>query len=157
MNVFEEASVEYDGWFETHECVYQSEVAAVRKFVPKTGKGIEIGVGSGRFSVPFGINISIDPAYEMAKIAKVRGIHVCRAKAEYLPFKDNSFDFALMVTTLCFLENPLRALREIKRILKHHGRIIIGMLDKNSPLGILYEEKKCESKFYKDAKFYSVL
>ena len=34
MNVFEEAAVEYDEWFETHTWVYQSEIAAVRKFKP---------------------------------------------------------------------------------------------------------------------------
>jgi len=156
MNIFEEAAVEYDEWFETHKWVYQSEVEAVRKFIPETGKGIEIGVGTGRFSVPFGIKVGIDSAYEMAKIAKERGIHVCRAKAENLPFLDNSFDFALMVTTLCFLENPLKALQEIRRILKHAGKVIIGMLDDESPLGRLYEERRKESKFYRDAGFYSV-
>ena len=156
MNIFEEAAVEYDEWFETHKWVYQSEVEAVRKFIPETGKGIEIGVGTGRFSVPFGIKVGIDSAYEMAKIAKERGIHVCRAKAENLPFLDNSFDFALMVTTLCFLENPLKALQEIRRILKHAGKVIIGMHDEDSPPGKLYEEKRKKSKFYGDARFYSV-
>jgi len=61
-----------------------------------------------------------------------------------------------MVTTLCFLENPLKALQEIRRILKHAGKVIIGMLDEESPLGRLYEERRKESKFYRDARFYSV-
>ena len=39
MNVFEEAAVEYDEWFETHKWVYQSEVEAVRKFIPEAGEG----------------------------------------------------------------------------------------------------------------------
>ena len=38
MNVFEEFALEYDEWFETHKWVYQSEVAAVRKFMQKTGR-----------------------------------------------------------------------------------------------------------------------
>ncbi|MDO8132262.1 MAG: class I SAM-dependent methyltransferase, partial [Candidatus Brocadiales bacterium] len=92
----------------------------------------------------------------MAEIARKRGINVFEAKAEHLPFQDDSFDFALMVTPLCFLEDPFQALKEIKRILKPTGKIIIGMLDEDSPLGKLYEEKRNKSKFYRDARFYSV-
>ena len=156
MNIFEEASVEYDEWFETHKWVYRSEVEAVKKLIPKTGKGIEIGVGTGRFSIPFGIKVGVEPARAMAEIARKRGISVCESKAENLPFQDNSFDFALIVTTLCFLEDPFQALKEIKRILKPAGKIVIGMLDEYSPLGKLYEEKRKKNKFYRDARFYSV-
>ena len=156
MNVFEEYALEYDEWFEAHKWVYQSEVEAVRKFIPKTGKGVEIGVGTGRFSIPFGIKVGVEPAKAMAEIARKRGISVYESKAENLPFQDNSFDFALMVTTLCFLENPLKALQEIRRILKPAGKVIIGMLDEDSPLGKLYEEKRNQSKFYRDARFYPV-
>jgi len=156
MNVFEEYALEYDEWFEAHKWVYQSEVEAVRKFIPETGEGIEIGVGTGRFSVPFGIKVGIEPAHAMAEIARKRGISVYESKAENLPFQDNSFDFALMVTTLCFLENPLKALQEIRRILKPAGKVIIGMLDEECPLGRHYREKTEKSKFYKNAKFYPV-
>jgi ubiquinone/menaquinone biosynthesis C-methylase UbiE len=61
-----------------------------------------------------------------------------------------------MVTTICFLEDPLQALKEIRRILCPAGKIIIGMLDKDSPHGKLYEMKKNDSKFFKHAVFYSV-
>ena len=156
MNIFEEeASVEYDEWFETHKWVYQSEVETIRRFMPKTGNGIEIGVGTGRFSIPFGIKVGVEPARAMAEIARKQEIHVYQAKAENLPFRDNSFDFALMVTALCFLKNPLKALQEIRRILKPNGKVIIGMLDEDSPLGKFYEEKRNKSKFYRDARFYS--
>ena len=147
MNIIEEAAVEYDEWFETHEWVYQSEIEAVRKFIPETGEGIEIGVGTGCFSIPFGIKVGIEPAPAMAEIARKKGITVYEAKAEHLPFQDNSFGFALIVTTLCFLENPLKALQEIRRILKPAGKVIIGMLDEESPLGRLYEERRKELLF----------
>ena len=118
MNIFEEAAVEYDEWFETHTWVYRSEVEAARKLIPKTGEGIEIGVGTGRFSIPFGIKVAVEPARAMAEIARKRGISVYESKAENLPFQDNSFDFALMVTTLCFLENSLQALQEFSDVLE---------------------------------------
>ena len=107
-------------------------------------------------SIPFGIKVGIEPAPAMAEIARKRGITVYEAKAENLPFHANSFDFALMVTTLCFLEDTFHALKGIKRILKPTGKIVIGMLDEDSPPGKLCEEKRKKSKFYRDARFYSV-
>lgn len=40
-----------------------------------------------------------------------------------------------MVTVLCFLKDPFRALKEAKRVLKPQGKLIIGMIDPDSPLG----------------------
>ena len=74
MNVFEEFALEYDEWFETHKWVYQSEVAAVRKFMQKTGEGVEIGVGTGRFSIQFGIKVGVEPAKAMAEIVRLGSI-----------------------------------------------------------------------------------
>ncbi len=156
INIFDKYAEEYDKWFDAHIWVYQSEVRAVKMLLPQSGKGVEIGVGTGRFSVPFGINIGVEPSRAMAEIARSRGITVYDTKAENLPFDDNTFDFVLMVTTICFLEDPVQALREIRRILRPSGKIIIGMLDKDSPLGKLYENKKNGSKFFKHAVFHSV-
>ena len=155
-NVFEKYAGEYDEWFDVHPWVYQSEVQAVKMVLPQGGKGVEIGAGTGRFSVPFGITVGVEPSVAMAKIARSRGITVYDSKAEHMPIDDNAFDCALMVTTICFLEDPLQALREIRRILRPAGKIIIGMIDKDSPIGRGYESKKKSSKFYQYANFYSV-
>jgi len=112
-------------------------------------------VGTGRFAVPLGIRIGVEPAKAMADIAQKRGIEVYEAKAEKLLFDDSSFDFVLIVVTICFVQDPVQALREAKRVLKPGGYIIIGMINKESFLGKLYESKKKESKFYRHANFYS--
>jgi SAM-dependent methyltransferase len=155
-NVFDTYADEYDKWFDAHPWVFQSEMRAIKMVLPQSGRGVEIGTGTGRFSVPFGISIGVEPSTAMAEIARGRGIRVYDSKAENLPFHDGAFDFALMVTTICFLEDPMKALEEIRRILRPAGKIIIGMLDKGSPLGRLYETKKNDNKFYKYARFYSV-
>jgi ubiquinone/menaquinone biosynthesis C-methylase UbiE len=155
-NVFDKYAEEYDEWFDGHPWVYRSEVQAVKMALPQGGKGVEIGAGTGRFSIPFGITVGVEPSGAMAEIARSRGITIYDAKAENLPFDDNAFDFVLMVTTICFLEDPLQALKEIRRILCPAGKIIIGMMDKDSPQGKLYEMKKNDSKFFKHAVFYSV-
>jgi len=156
IDIFDKYAEEYDKWFDAHIWVYQSEVRAVKMPLPQSGNGVEIGTGTGRFAIPFGIRIGVEPSGAMAEIARSRGITVYDAKAENLPFDDNAFDFVLMVTTICFLEDPLQALKEIRRILRPAGKIIIGMLDKDSPLGKQYEAKKNDSKFFRHADFYSV-
>jgi SAM-dependent methyltransferase len=155
IEIFEKHATEYDEWFDENEAVYNSEILALRDLIPTEGIGLEVGVGTGRFAAPLGIRIGVEPANAMADMARKRGIDVHEAKAEALPFDDESFDFVLMVTTICFLENPLQALEEVKRVLKPGGLIIIGMIDRNSPLGKDYERKKKTSKFYKYANFHS--
>ncbi len=91
----------------------------------------------------------------MARIAEQRGISVFRTIAEKLPISDESLDFALMVTTVCFLSDIPKAFSEVHRILKPRGEIILAIIDKNSELGKKYEREKVTNKFYENAHFYS--
>ena len=78
-----------------------------------------------------------------------------KAYAEQLHFNNNGFDFVLMVTTLCFVDDPKLVLKEANRILKPNGQIIVAIIDKESSLGRSYDATKASNKFYKDATFYS--
>ncbi|MBN1797640.1 MAG: class I SAM-dependent methyltransferase [Spirochaetales bacterium] len=146
---------QYEAWFEKNKYAYESELLAVKKALPQLGIGVEVGVGSGRFAQPLGINLGIEPAKKMRQQAVKRGIKVLDATAEKIPFKDRSFDFVLMVTTICFLDDVEKACREIFRIVKENGAVIIGFVDKDSPLGKRYRKYKDDSVFYKEAIFYS--
>ena len=152
---FEKHRERYESWFERHRHAYLSELEAVRRLLPKEGKGAEIGVGTGRFAGPLGIKLGVEPSRAMAEMARKRGIEVIEGVAENLPFPDESLDYLLMVTTICFVDDPERALREAYRVLKPGGALIIGFVDKNSPIGRHYEEHKEESVFYRDARFFS--
>lgn len=154
-NAFNQFALEYESWFDIHTSAYLSEVEAIRRFIPDKGLGIEIGTGTGRFSIPFGIKIGVDPSNGMASIARSKGITMYISRAENLPFASESFYFALFVTTLCFVDNPKLALQEAYRILKSQGRIIIAIVDKESFLGKIYESMKATDKFYSNATFYS--
>ncbi len=153
--VFDENTPRYDDWFERHEIAYQSELLALKQAIPIEKSGIEIGVGTGRFAEYFDIKHGVEPSENMARVAEQRGIAVIRAVAENLPVESASFDFALLVTTVCFLSDIPKAFSEIHRILKPNGEIIIGFIDKNSAMGGKYERKKAENIFYKDAHFHS--
>ncbi|ABR56422.1 Methyltransferase type 11 [Methanococcus aeolicus Nankai-3] len=159
---FDNYAKEYDSWYDENKEIYKLEVKAIKKYIPKSEKenekeiGLEIGVGTGRFAGVFGIKYGLEPSKSMADIAKYRGIKIYIGVAEELPFDNNFFDYILMTTTICFLNNPIKALGEIKRVLKPNGRLIIGFIDKDSLFGRFYESKKDNSKFYKNAKFYSL-
>lgn len=145
----------YDRWFDENEVAYLSELLTVRLFVPLRGRALEIGVGSGRFAAPLGISVGLDPSPAMLAHAARRGVETCQGVAEQLPFSGDSFDCALLVTTLCFLQSPAKALSEIRRVLKPGGRLVIGFIDRLSPIGRQYEARRNESMFYRAATFYS--
>lgn len=153
---FNEQANDYDAWFEKHPDLYMAELAAVRSFIPASGSGVEIGAGTGRFAAPLGVAIGVEPAHRMADLARQRGIEVREGVAEALPFGDGSFDFAVMVTVVCFLDDLAQAFREACRVLKPNGTLVIGFIDRESELGRQYSQKKERSPFYRDATFYSV-
>jgi len=153
--VFDQSALEYDQWFEKHSAVYCSEILAIQQAIPPNKKGIEIGVGTGRFAKPLNIKFGVEPSENMAKVAEQRGIKVYRAEAENLPIDNTTFDFVLMVTTVCFLSDIPKAFSEIHRILKQNGEIILAIIDKSSKLGRKYEKEKPSNKFYREAHFHS--
>ena len=152
---FEEHTARYDAWFEDHEAAYESELAALRRLLPSSGYGLEIGVGSARFASPLGIEVGIDPASGMLERARDRGIDVVRGVGEYLPFGDGAFDTALIVTTICFVDDIPRTLSEAARILGSNGTFVIGYIDEDSPVGEIYKERKEDNPFYREATFVS--
>jgi ubiquinone/menaquinone biosynthesis C-methylase UbiE len=156
MNIFDTYTKEYDLWYEENRFVYLSELEVLKKVVPRKGKGLEIGVGTGRFAQPLGVSYGIDPSEKMLEIARRRGIKTFVGKGENLPFDDDEFDFVLIVITICFVDNPEQVISESRRVLKDDGRLIIGIVDKDSHLGKFYLEKKKEGhRFYKEANFFS--
>lgn len=155
IRAFERFYIQYDRWFSKNKWIYRSEIEAIKKFMPNNGLGLEVGVGSGRFSSPFKIQLGLDPSKNMCILAKKRKIKVICGVGEYQPFRNSIFDFVLIVTTLCFVNDPFLIMKESKRVLKKCGSLIIGFIDKNSWLGKAYESIK-ENVFYKHANFYSV-
>jgi SAM-dependent methyltransferase len=153
---FEKHAGRYEEWFERNRFAYQSELRAVGNLLPQHGIGVEIGVGTGRFAAPLGVKVGIEPSKVMAVAARQRGIQVVQAVAEALPFMDGRFDFALMVTTLCFLDDVEVSFQEAHRVLRCGGSLVVGFIDPQSHLGQVYQQRKNESPFYREARFYSV-
>lgn len=154
-SVFKTHALEYDQWFVEHDAIYEAELKALKSLCPTGKKGLEIGVGTGRFAAPLNVSFGLEPSAPMAALARQRGVTVVEGVAENLPFEEGSFDFALMVTTICFVNDPLKSLREAWRILKSEGALILAFVDKDSPLGKKYQARQSQSVFYRDATFFS--
>lgn len=153
---FDSNAADYDNWFDNHPALFQNEQEALSLALPGEGTGIEIGVGTGRFAKALKIPLGVEPSPAMAQMAIARGITVIKAKGEELPFHSRSFDYAVMITTVCFLYDIPRAFGEAHRIIKKNGFFIIAMIDKDSEIGKQYQAKKATSPWYKDAHFHSV-
>ncbi|NLI73640.1 MAG: class I SAM-dependent methyltransferase [Euryarchaeota archaeon] len=153
-SIFDFRAKNYDRWFDKNASAYQSELNALKRFIHE-GNNVEIGVGTGRFAEPLGIHTGIDPSMPMLSIARKRGIQAIRGVAESLPIDNNSFDAALIMTTLCFVNDPLVALLEAKRVVRKYGSVVIGTIDLESHVGSEYLKKVKNSPFYQGARFYS--
>lgn len=152
---FEHHPDRYDQWFDRHSAVFAAEVRALRALLPRADRGLVVGVGTGRFAQALGVREGVDPAPEMRRRARQRGVRVRDGTAEALPYDDEQFDVALLVTTICFVDDVEKSLAEIHRVLVPGGALLVGMVDRESPLGKEYEDKKEGHSFYHVAHFHT--
>ena len=101
---------------------------------------LDIGCGDGMLAVLLskrGANVvGFDASQAMLEAARERAseqqvdIEFSLGRAERLPFADDSFDVVVAVTVLCFVADAEQTFKEIGRVLKPGGRLVIGELGK---------------------------
>ncbi len=101
-------------------------------------------MGTGRFAAPLGIAVGLDPSVPMMGAARRRGVTCVRGVAERLPFRDGAFDLVLMVTVAFLLSDKMAAFREAARVLAPGGVVVVGFIDRESPVGRRYQREKGE-------------
>jgi SAM-dependent methyltransferase len=155
---FDDMATEYDAWFDKDGSpIFFTEVQAFKSLLSSLPKPwLEIGVGSGRFAQALGIETGIDPSIKLIEMASNRGINAFLGRGEQEIFDGESFGTVFLIVTLCFLDSPLDVLKEANRILVPSGKIVLGIVLKESPWGQFYQVKKAQGhRFYKYATFYS--
>ncbi len=110
----------------------------LRREVAGLARGVVLEVGAGN-----GLNFAyydparverveaIEPDATMLGYARERAasapapIHLVQASAERLPFADATFDSAVVTLVFCSVDDPLRGLREVRRVLKPGGALLM--------------------------------
>ncbi len=103
-------------------------------FARATGKVLDVGCGYG-INLPYltnttqitGIDFSsvmLDKAHETARGSKIP-IHLHQEDAESLEFPDNTFDTVISSLSTCSFFHPIAALREMRRVCKSEGQILL--------------------------------
>jgi SAM-dependent methyltransferase len=158
ISPFDDLALEYDAWFDRDgSLIFFIEVQAFKSLLPSLSKPwLEIGVSSGRFAQALGIETGVDPSYKLLHMARERGVNAFLGRGEQELFDEESFGTVFLIVTLCFLDSPLDVLKETNRILTPGGKIVLGLVLKESPWGQLYQQKKEEGhRFYRHATFYT--
>jgi SAM-dependent methyltransferase len=115
------------------------ETARVRaECIPDArGEVLEVGIGSG-LNLPFYSDqvsrvYGVEPSIELQRMAQRRAAKtpvkvdfLLQSAEQRLPPADGTIDTVVITWTLCSITNPLRALQEMKRVLKPSGRLIFA-------------------------------
>jgi len=144
-------------WWRTHPsaCPYSQRfwVEAPHPFItrarlreiiePRAGERLlEVGPGTGYYSLPVAEWLSpggtldvldvqqemLDHTLRRARETGIENITATRADARELPYGDDSFDGAYLVTVLGEIPDQDAALRELRRVVRPGGRIVVGEL-----------------------------
>jgi 2-polyprenyl-3-methyl-5-hydroxy-6-metoxy-1,4-benzoquinol methylase len=109
---------------------------------PLQGRSVlDVGCGDGTLAVVSAHNgavrvVGCDPDPRMVTRARDRAIQgnvridLAVARSQGLPFPDRSFDVVTCITVLTFVPDPDNAIREMARVLRPGGRLVIGDLGK---------------------------
>ena len=143
--LFDEWPEKYDQWFTTPVGTlvkkYETELL-LDLLKPSRGEVIlDAGCGTGVFTVDilsFGAHvIGIDVSLPMLIRAgqKARGYHFQTVLADIssLPFSENAFDKVVSVTALEFIKDAETALKELFRVTKRRGCLVVATLNSLSP------------------------
>jgi ubiquinone/menaquinone biosynthesis C-methylase UbiE len=110
---------------------------------PKPGEHLlEVGPGTGYYSLPVAEWIQpggrldlldvqqemLDHTMRRSDEAGVDNLVPTRADARDMPFADGTFDGAFLITVLGEVPDQEAALRELRRVVKPGGRIVVGEL-----------------------------
>jgi ubiquinone/menaquinone biosynthesis C-methylase UbiE len=103
---------------------------------------LEVGPGTGYYSLPVArwlgpsgrldvLDIQqemVDHTLRRASAEGIANIVGERGDARAMPYEDSSFDAAYLVTVLGEIPDQEAALRELRRVVKPNGRIVVGEL-----------------------------
>ena len=165
--VFDDFYADYDSWYQTPMGAFVDRVetdCALGLLEPAAGQSVlDAGCGTGNFSLKLaemGCRVTaVDVAEKMMDQARQKAVRAgadirfLREDMAELPFGDGSFDRVLTMAAFEFLPDPARAVRELLRVLRPGGVLVIGTIEKGGPWAGLYESDAMAGTAYERASF----
>jgi ubiquinone/menaquinone biosynthesis C-methylase UbiE len=115
---------------------------AIEMLTPSRSDAIlEIGCGTG-YQIPqvaetCGAYIGLDVSEKSIQYCKSKGkVELIVGDAENLPIRDSSLNLILMIDVLENLDNPIKALAEMRRVLKKRGKAVVSVPNWRSLFGL---------------------
>lgn len=116
-------------WFVGRRRIISSFLAQINANSERPHKILDVGCGTGanlEMLSQFGEAEGIDVSREALAFCRQRGLrNVREGEAERLPFPDNSFDLVTGLDVVEHLDNDLAGLKEMHRVLRPQGRILL--------------------------------
>ncbi|PYS70632.1 MAG: SAM-dependent methyltransferase [Acidobacteria bacterium] len=116
-------------------------MAALRE-IPAGARTLEVGAGTGLNFVHYpaeATGVASEVSGEMLKIAGEKqrpgGVALLQNCAEDLPFQNASFDAAFATLVFCSVASPVKALAELRRVVRSGGTVVL--LEHVRPSGVL--------------------
>ncbi|WMJ77278.1 MULTISPECIES: class I SAM-dependent methyltransferase [unclassified Sedimentibacter] len=171
MAIFDNSASDYDAWYTDKKGSFVDKVETGLAFemmeIKKGMKILDVGCGTGNFSVKLakkGCSVTgIDVSDEMLSIARKKAsdlnldIELMNMDVNNLSFDDNTFDGVISMTAFEFIEDAPKALKELLRVVKKGGQVLIGTIAGESSWSELYlSEPFRENTVFKYAKFRTV-
>ncbi len=126
-----------------YEQIQREKYEIVTENLPQVSKVLDLGCGTGmllnELARRSGFVVGIDSSPEMLELARKRrgNAALVLADADHLPFADRSFDAVVSVTLLQNMPSPAATVREIARVTKPEGIVIMTTLKHKHSLGEL--------------------
>jgi len=134
------APMDYDSWFSKNRNVFASELLALRRAIGEVPeRSVAVGSGTALFESELGIREGVEISPYMAEKASCRGVKTAVGSAYSLPYGDESMDLILFCTSLDYMEDPERAIREAHRVLRPGGAIVVSILSREGSYAMLYD------------------
>jgi ubiquinone/menaquinone biosynthesis C-methylase UbiE len=95
---------------------------------------LEVGVGTGVVAAAMQRRgrrvVGLDIAMKMLRVALGRSTGLVRYDGRRMPFTDSAFDAAYMVWVIHLVDDQRALLREVARVLRPNGRLVIATTDR---------------------------
>ena len=115
----------------------------LQTLAPRPGETIlEVGPGTGYYTLDVATSLGedgrleildvqremLDHTMERAREAGFGHVHPTQSDARGMPFEDGTFDAAYLVTVLGEIPDQVATMRELARVLRPGGRLVVGEL-----------------------------